>query len=174
AIPEVEEVVPGVGVRVHDLLRDERFLLIDLGFSQTVVEGGVLATRLLPFERFVTTSGAALPASPECIGAVIEYLEGMEIETDAEGYLCPTRHQEAETGLEITRIFLEEHTSSYIGYQDIGEATSLVSDRKDSGAARPPRPEPIADGREKVGRNDPCPCGSGKKYKKCCGRRGTR
>ena len=23
---------------------------------------------------------------------------------------------------------------------------------------------------EKVGRNDPCPCGSGKKYKKCCGR----
>jgi uncharacterized protein YecA (UPF0149 family) len=22
--------------------------------------------------------------------------------------------------------------------------------------------------RHKVGRNDPCPCGSGKKYKKCC------
>jgi len=22
---------------------------------------------------------------------------------------------------------------------------------------------------EKIGRNDPCPCGSGKKYKKCCG-----
>ena len=24
----------------------------------------------------------------------------------------------------------------------------------------------------KVGRNDPCPCGSGQKYKKCCGRAG--
>jgi hypothetical protein len=24
--------------------------------------------------------------------------------------------------------------------------------------------------RQKIGRNDPCPCGSGKKYKKCCGR----
>ena len=24
--------------------------------------------------------------------------------------------------------------------------------------------------RRVVGRNDPCPCGSGKKYKKCCGR----
>ena len=23
---------------------------------------------------------------------------------------------------------------------------------------------------EKVGRNDPCPCGSGKKYKQCCGK----
>lgn len=25
---------------------------------------------------------------------------------------------------------------------------------------------------KKIGRNDPCPCGSGKKYKKCCGRNG--
>ena len=25
--------------------------------------------------------------------------------------------------------------------------------------------------KEKVGRNDPCPCGSGKKYKKCCGKK---
>ncbi|WP_367752776.1 SEC-C metal-binding domain-containing protein [Ammoniphilus sp. 3BR4] len=24
--------------------------------------------------------------------------------------------------------------------------------------------------KQKVGRNDPCPCGSGKKFKKCCGR----
>lgn len=29
--------------------------------------------------------------------------------------------------------------------------------------------KPIVKGK-KVGRNDPCPCGSGKKYKKCCGR----
>ncbi len=30
------------------------------------------------------------------------------------------------------------------------------------------KPEPVHV--EKIGRNDPCPCGSGKKYKKCCGR----
>lgn len=29
------------------------------------------------------------------------------------------------------------------------------------------RKQPVG---QKVGRNDPCPCGSGKKYKKCCGR----
>ena len=28
--------------------------------------------------------------------------------------------------------------------------------------------QPVRKGK-KVGRNDPCPCGSGKKYKKCCG-----
>ena len=40
-------------------------------------------------------------------------------------------------------------------------------------AAAPPRPEPVApfvrDGR-KVGRNEPCPCGSGKKFKQCHGK----
>lgn len=30
--------------------------------------------------------------------------------------------------------------------------------------------EPVAAAGVKPGRNDPCPCGSGKKYKKCCGR----
>jgi hypothetical protein len=36
----------------------------------------------------------------------------------------------------------------------------------------PPFPAPVAPVRRsepKVGRNDPCPCGSGKKFKKCCG-----
>lgn len=30
--------------------------------------------------------------------------------------------------------------------------------------------QPTANKGQKVGRNDPCPCGSGKKYKKCCGK----
>jgi SEC-C motif-containing protein len=30
---------------------------------------------------------------------------------------------------------------------------------------------PVTRGAPKVGRNDPCPCGSGKKHKKCCGAR---
>ena len=34
----------------------------------------------------------------------------------------------------------------------------------------PPRPGTVRRADDKVGRNDPCPCGSGKKYKKCCGR----
>ncbi|MGB3341778.1 MAG: SEC-C metal-binding domain-containing protein [bacterium] len=37
-----------------------------------------------------------------------------------------------------------------------------TSDKKKSGKKAIPE--------VKVGRNDPCPCGSGKKYKKCCGR----
>jgi len=39
--------------------------------------------------------------------------------------------------------------------------------------AAPPRPAPRTATGDKVGRNDPCPCGSGKKYKKCCYLKGT-
>jgi len=37
-----------------------------------------------------------------------------------------------------------------------------------TGPAQAEAPKPVRTG-AKVGRNDPCPCGSGKKYKKCCG-----
>jgi len=37
------------------------------------------------------------------------------------------------------------------------------------GQAEAPRGETVTRGQARVGRNDPCPCGSGKKYKKCHG-----
>jgi preprotein translocase subunit SecA len=37
--------------------------------------------------------------------------------------------------------------------------------------SRPRKPSPAAAATAVVGRNEPCPCGSGKKYKKCCGSR---
>jgi len=38
----------------------------------------------------------------------------------------------------------------------------------DGGGAR--KKDPVKRAAKKIGRNAPCPCGSGKKYKKCCGR----
>ncbi len=38
------------------------------------------------------------------------------------------------------------------------------------GDGTPAKKKPVRRDDDKVGRNDPCPCGSGKKYKKCCGR----
>lgn len=40
---------------------------------------------------------------------------------------------------------------------------------------RPPKPpqvaSPVVSKTRKIGRNEPCPCGSGQKYKRCCGKR---
>ncbi len=44
-----------------------------------------------------------------------------------------------------------------------------MSDAAYSGAGGPTRPHTVMRTQPKVGRNDPCPCGSGKKYKQCCG-----
>ena len=37
------------------------------------------------------------------------------------------------------------------------------------GSTPKPHVETVVHEGPKIGRNDPCPCGSGKKYKKCCG-----
>jgi preprotein translocase subunit SecA len=39
-----------------------------------------------------------------------------------------------------------------------------------SGGDEPQKKKPVKRSQKKVGRNAPCPCGSGKKYKKCCGK----
>ncbi|NPB09685.1 MAG: preprotein translocase subunit SecA [Thermodesulfobacteria bacterium] len=49
----------------------------------------------------------------------------------------------------------------------------LVYSRGEEGQEERPKQQPIRRG-QKIGRNEPCPCGSGKKYKKCCGRPGAK
>ena len=46
----------------------------------------------------------------------------------------------------------------------------VASQPQPAAQASPPKLTPIQSNEPKVGRNDPCLCGSGKKYKKCCGK----
>ena len=39
-----------------------------------------------------------------------------------------------------------------------------------AGNDEPVKKKPVVNKTKKPGRNDPCPCGSGKKYKQCCGK----
>jgi preprotein translocase subunit SecA len=82
---------------------------------------------------------------------------------------------------------MEEFFQSLSGMQVHNQASALAAaaaQAQASGGARPqpmgapppgmdlpqgPKPAPIRKDVPKVGRNDPCPCGSGRKYKKCCG-----
>lgn len=54
-------------------------------------------------------------------------------------------------------------------HQDTTGMGMRLMERQPSDEAKPGKRMPIKVGK-KVRRNDPCPCGSGKKYKKCCGR----
>ena len=46
---------------------------------------------------------------------------------------------------------------------------NMVANLQGAKSATTEKAQPKVNKTEKVGRNDPCPCGSGKKYKKCCG-----
>jgi len=65
----------------------------------------------------------------------------------------------------------EEHTS----FKGMRESRTDIGGAPSQGQGQPQgeqpvrKPEPIRVG-EKIGRNDPCPCGSGKKYKNCHGK----
>jgi preprotein translocase subunit SecA len=50
-----------------------------------------------------------------------------------------------------------------VQYQHADVSADTAESEKPAAAPAPVRSGP------KVGRNDPCPCGSGKKYKACCG-----
>ncbi|TXC75587.1 preprotein translocase subunit SecA [Luteibaculum oceani] len=58
---------------------------------------------------------------------------------------------------------VEQRAPSYANVGDGGNAQAIANS-----APRPKAQPLIAD--EKIGRNDPCPCGSGKKYKQCHGK----
>ena len=51
----------------------------------------------------------------------------------------------------------------------VGPATDVASLSTNRGAAEAAKAQPVT-AEDEPGRNDPCPCGSGKKYKKCHGR----
>jgi hypothetical protein len=48
--------------------------------------------------------------------------------------------------------------------------TDAIKDMEGWACFEPPKPSSADKKSKKIGRNDPCPCGSGKKYKKCCGK----
>ncbi len=55
-------------------------------------------------------------------------------------------------------------------FQHKETASELEYQGSDSAAREPKKKQPTKRATPKVGRNDPCPCGSGKKHKNCCGR----
>lgn len=74
--------------------------------------------------------------------------------------------EETVRNLFLVKIAREEDVEELAPQRD---QEMLMSHGGDSGGGES-RPRTVRRQKEKVGRNDPCPCGSGKKYKKCCGK----
>lgn len=67
---------------------------------------------------------------------------------------------------------LKKYKRRYLNNKIISSTTVLYRSNAFSntlGIIEEDESKPQIDTSQKIGRNDPCPCGSGKKYKKCCG-----
>lgn len=159
AVLEVEDIDPGLGLVARDLLRGERLLVVDVGLSLTGHVGGVLGSRVLDYGTYVTATGAALPLGPPTLAAVRrEVLRRFGKELEALGVL--DKESDAALALLILRTALARGANRQIATMGPGGELTLPSL---SPAA------PLLRASPKVGRNERCPCGSGKKFKKCCG-----
>ena len=150
---QVRGVVEGVGVRVLDILLDRGHFLADVNLSQTAVVGLVLASRVLDFEDFIMTTGAAQPVVVETLEWIAAHFEGAGLSHDDIRKMPEWAWSELETL--VIRDCLSDAQDHEITYQDVPRSTGSPDIRN----------EP-----DRIGRNAPCPCGSGRKYKKCCGR----
>ena len=147
----VERRIPGFGVVGFDGLQDTPTVVVDVGFSQSAVPGMGIAMRIhSPGEGWWMSTGASLPLIPKALDRILSANEAYQRE-----------HGRAPVGDDLTLLIIRESlaagASKSIRYATAGTVHSN---------ANVPSPRAAS---TKVGRNDACPCGSGKKYKKCCG-----
>jgi hypothetical protein len=147
----------GVGVVVRDTLRGDEGFLCDVGYGNTASRNALLAGRILPFDGFLTTGGASLPVN----GAAAKRLgQGLDrLFDESTDFTRLTPDQEADLAAMVIRACRETGASSQIIY--------ATPPGKSSRGRNPD----IGPARVRANRNDPCPCGSGRKYKSCCGKR---
>jgi hypothetical protein len=187
ALLQVRRVVGSAGLAVTDLFREEEGILCDVSFAATVPRRAIIATRVLypESEDFCMTSGAALPVSPDDVMDIAEILIGLGARSPAD-FARLGREDRNRLTTRILRTLVRSGVTDFMVYAEPG-----AREREDSPFLRlvPPEAELDLDAEQaafsgddrslhrpsrlelphRVGRNTPCPCGSGRKFKKCCG-----
>jgi hypothetical protein len=157
SIFQVVGVERGTGVMVEDTLRGGTQFMVDVSFGDSARPGYLLAGRVIPQDGFLMSAGAMLPVAGRAAHRLADVLE-RQVPRDTD-FTRLTPAQEAELTVKMIRACLEGGASEQIVYAAPGGEKS---------PGRWPAEQP---GRVRANRNDPCPCGSGRKYKSCCGKR---
>ena len=99
------------------------------------------------------------------------FLDGINTSLEKE---IDVQSVEEETEVELTilpeKLFYNMLNAKAEWLYKLKEWNSVLTEEKRTEITRAWRQEQQAVSENTVGRNDPCPCGSGKKYKKCCGK----
>ena len=134
---------------------------------------GAVEVRACAAEDFLRLAG---PADREAIDLLVD--RGLVDEGDAEHALSGALADGLPQAVDWLRFYNPDVIARRQAiYEDVDESEPDLDDvlpddpaldllsRLDSPADGP---APIVNAAAKIGRNDPCPCGSGRKFKKCC------
>ena len=78
-------------------------------------------------------------------------------------------HSDVELDIDYEKLYYNMRDAKATWLFKLNSWKNVLDDAKAAEIAREYREANIAHS-DHIGRNDPCPCGSGKKYKKCCGK----
>jgi hypothetical protein len=146
------------GAYFLDVFSGEELFIMDIGLSR-IPNQVAYATRTIPLGRFWMTGGAGLPTGSEPIKNAVDRLT-KERMLEKGRFTDP--HQAA---LIFVRTLPENGASEHVAYETVENQRRNALPGEFRGAPAP---------QQKVSaytpaRNSPCPCGSGKRYKRCCG-----
>lgn len=133
----VESVERGVGINVHDLLRDEPVFLVDVGFGSSVSRGWVVAARVMSPEGIGMTTGAALPLGKMSPTARARFLEDLLAAFDGLDFRNLAPEEASDFAGDVLRFCLEDGAAERISYVKPGSG----GPRKRSGRSPTKRPK---------------------------------
>lgn len=80
-----------------------------------------------------------------------------------------TADQELVFDIDLEKLYFNMLDAKAEYLYTLSQWEGIFSEEKRKEISKAYRESKIVRNENKIGRNDPCPCGSGKKYKKCCG-----
>lgn len=115
---EVKSIQRGRGATLFDMLRDEEFLLMDVGIGSTAVPGMFFAGRVLPVGEYFLTSGAFIPLSPDFfMSTVMPALKKYWPNTPSDEPVVLDPSQEAAFSAQIIRAALRKGQLEMVAYK---------------------------------------------------------
>ena len=161
---------------VEAIERYEQELALKPNDTDLHVGYGNLRRFLGHYEEALAEYQRALAIDPNCVEAWVGQAEMAGARRDRdEATRCWTEVQKLTTRRSATSLAhaefaaVAETSLALLRRGIIPDNGPTVMDALDEDPV--PTHRPVPDNRQKVGRNDPCPCGSGKKYKHCHGRK---
>jgi hypothetical protein len=199
SVYRLNNLVPELGVEFEDMVFGGKFAVLDLPTAENRKPGDLMATRIFWTGEYWTHSSGRFFPRPELVPVVCQRVRGLVGESSYQDLSAAIRSQvttaiirtcaedlpdqdlrdldwgvlnkyKKQTPFGSTR---PQHPPA--GGRDIVSRMNAFDDRLRFTGNQPPGgpddqvPPANPSGKTRVGRNDRCPCGSGKKYKHCCG-----